>query len=456
MSSPRPRMGEGDPADSGLVAENATALETSGAELVRLALIGAVSGAVTGLVGAAFRVVLIQADTLRNTVIAWARQWPEIGWLIPVGIAGLLVAVAYWLVQRFAPLAAGSGVQHVEAVSRGQAAPATLPVLPVKFVGGILAIGSGLALGREGPTVQMGATIGGQIAQRAGLNDGSVRAMQGAAAGAGLAVAFNAPIGGVAFVFEELARRFNTGLMVATLACCSVAVLVMRGLIGDQIDFVVGPINPPTTVTVAACLLLGILLGALGAAYSRAIVVSLDWFATIDRVPGIARAAFVGGVVGLVAWVDPRIVGGGDPIIQGVLDDRLSFSFLLSLIVARWLLGPFSYSAGTPGGIFAPLLVLGAASGALFADAVDRLLPAMALDPITCAIVGMAALFTAVVRAPLTGAVLVLGMTGTIEPLLPVLVSSIGATVVPALLGSAPIYDTLRERMLHPDQAKSR
>jgi CIC family chloride channel protein len=415
---------------------------------VRLALVSAASGAVTGVVGSAFRVSLNRANGLRDALIVWARQWPEIGWLAPVAISALLVAIAYWLVQRFAPLAAGSGVQHVEAVMRGEAQPAPLAVLPVKFAGGVLAIGSGLALGREGPTVQMGATIGSQLAERFRLDAASVRTIQGASAGAGLAVAFNAPTGGIAFVFEELARKFTTEVMVAALASCSVAVLVMRTLLGDQVDFAVGPLREPDIITVSACLLLGVLLGALGAAYNRAVVIWLDRFAALHRIPGMIRAAFVGGVVGLIAWFEPRLVGDGDAIIQGVLDGRLTLSLLAMLFVARWLLGPFSYSAGTPGGLFAPLLVVGSVFGAIFAVGLDLAIPALALDPTTCAIVGMAAFFTAVVRAPLTGILLVLGMTGTITPLVPVLVASVGALIVPFLLGSAPIYDTLRERML--------
>jgi CIC family chloride channel protein len=418
------------------------------AGLVRLAVVAAASGAVTGVVGSAFRVTLVEADALRDALIAWARQWPAFGWLLPVSVAAFLVALAHWMVQRIAPLAAGSGVQHVEAVMRGEAQPAPFAVLPVKFIGGFMAIGSGLALGREGPTVQMGATIGAQMAERLHLDEAGMQTMQGAAAGAGLAVAFNAPIGGVAFIFEELARRFTVEMMVAAMAACSTAVLVMRALLGNEVDFHVSELMAPSLATVLTSLLLGALLGALGAAYSRAIVISLNRFAAWTRVPGTVHAAVIGGVVGLVAWFEPRVVGGGDPIVQGVLDGRLSLSLLAIAFAARWLLGPFSYSAGTPGGLFAPLLVVGAVCGAIFATVADRFLPALHLDATTLAIVGMAAFFAAVVRAPLTGTLLVLGMTGTIVPLIPVLGACLTATIVPFLLGSAPIYDTLRERML--------
>jgi chloride channel protein, CIC family len=442
---PAPTMTAGHVADQ---LDEGAAEDGVSAGLVRLALISALCGAITGAVGTAFRVSLDYANTLRDAVIVWAHQWPAFGWLLPMTIAGLLVAVAHWMVQRFAPLAAGSGVQHVEAVMRGEAQPAPFAVLPVKFFGGLLAIGSGLALGREGPTVQMGATIGAQLAKRAQLNPVSVRTVQGATAGAGLAVAFNAPIGGVAFVFEELARHFTTEVMVSALASCSAAVFVMRALLGNEVDFPMGRLTTPSLATVIACLVLGVLLGLLGAAYNRATLAWLNRFAALTSIPGTARAAIIGGVVGLIAWFEPRVVGGGGPLVQGVLDERLSLSLLAIVFAARWLLGPFSYAAGTPGGLFAPLLVVGAVFGAMFAAVVNRIGPVFAIEPATCAIVGMAAFFTAVVRAPLTGIVLVLGMTGTATPIIPALAACVGATIVPSLLGSAPIYDTLRERML--------
>lgn len=416
--------------------------------LIRLALVSALAGIVTGVVGSAFRTSLIWADNARGEVVTFAHQWPHLGWLIPMVGAAICVALAYLLVHRFAPLAAGSGVQHIEAVMRGEAAPAPLIVLPVKFIGGLLAIGSGLALGREGPTVQMGAAIGTRFATLAGLADGDVRTIQSATASAGLAVAFNAPTGGIAFAFEELARRFTTEVMVATLAACATAVVVMRAILGDTVDFDVSAMPEPSIAAVATCILLGIGLGALGAAYNRAIILWLDRFVAFDRLPGVVRAAGVGAIVGLVTWFEPVIVGGGDNLIQGVLDNRFLISHLVLILVARWLLGPFSYSAGTPGGLFAPLLVIGAVSGALFADVVNRLAPVPFLDSDICVIVGMAAFFTAVVRAPLTGTLVVLGMTGSVTPLAPAIAASVGAMIVPALLDSPPIYDTLPERML--------
>lgn len=235
--------------------------------------------------------------------------------------------------------------------------------------------------------------------------------------------------------------------MVATLAACMSGILVARAIQGDALDFSVIEPPEPVMATVVASLILGVLLGGLGAVYNRTLIGFVDRFAAVTAVPILVKAAFVGGVVGLVAWFEPSLVGGGDPIIQSVLGTPLSISLLLVVFVARWLLGPFSYAAQTPGGIFAPLLVVGAVFGALFAQVAALLVPGLPFSPTMGAIVGMAAFFTAVVRAPFTGVLLVLGMTGTMTPLVPIMAASVAATIVPYALGNAPIYDTLRARM---------
>jgi CIC family chloride channel protein len=418
-------------------------------ELTRLALVATICGVLSGIFGAALSLSLLRAAAARGQILSFAHQWPLFGWLIPVTASAVLVTIAAWLVQRFAPLAAGSGVQHVEAVMRGEAQPATLAVVPVKFVGGILAIGFGLALGREGPSVQVGATIGARVAQFLSLPDDVVRIMQSAAAGASLGVAFNTPLGGIAFVFEELARRFSMRLMVSTLAACMSGILVARAIQGDALDFNIIEPPEPVLATVLAGLALGVVLGVLGAAYNNALIGFIDRFATVTAVPNLVKAAFVGGVVGLIAWFEPMLVGGGDPLIQAALGAPVSISVLLLVFVVRWVLGPFSYTAGTPGGIFAPLLVVGAVFGALFAQVADLLVPGLPFSPTMGAVVGMSAFFTAIVRAPFTGVLLVLGMTGAITPLVPMLAANVAATIVPYALGNAPIYDTLRHRLPH-------
>src|SRR5262249_50720068 len=159
---------------------------------------------------------------------AWAHARPHMGWLAPVALGLVGAALARFLVVRIAPTAEGSGIQRVEAVIRGEVEQAPHSIVFVKFFGGLLAMGSGLALGREGPTVQMGSSLSWLSSHFLVRDDEDAGIIGAAGAGAGLAVAFNAPIGGSVFVFEELTSNFTPWLLVATLAAASVAVWTMR------------------------------------------------------------------------------------------------------------------------------------------------------------------------------------------------------------------------------------
>jgi CIC family chloride channel protein len=157
--------------------------------VVRLAAASILAGIAIGLVGGAFRYLLVRADQLRDALVYRSHAWPHFGWLAPVAFAAAAAALARVLVIRFAPFAAGSGVQHVEAVMTGEMKLSPPVIVPVKFFGGLLALGSGLALGREGPTVQMGASLGSLVSKSLVRGDEDRRVVTAAGAGAGLAVA---------------------------------------------------------------------------------------------------------------------------------------------------------------------------------------------------------------------------------------------------------------------------
>jgi len=320
--------------------------------------------------------------------------------------------------------------------------------VPVKFFGGLLALGSGLALGREGPTVQMGASIGSLVSKSLVRGDEDRRVVDAGGAGAGLAVAFNAPIGGSVFVFEELTSSFTPWLLVATLAAASVAVWVMRAMLGNTLDFTVKHVSSTQSWLLFPFLTLGALLGGVGAFYNVTTMALLRLSARMAGVSSVNRAAFIGAVVGLAAWFTPRLVGSGDSVTQAILAEHGTLKVLLAVFVLRFLIGPWSYAAATPGGLFAPLLLLGAAFGSLFGEVLNYLTPALGFSPVAFAVVGMSALFSASVRAPLTGVVLTVEMTGRGDLTLALLVASLGAMVVAMLLNSEPIYVSLKRRML--------
>jgi CIC family chloride channel protein len=387
-------------------------LEEDRSRLLALAGSGLAVGAIAGLVGSAFNYALVAAERLRGSLLDWAHHYPGVGWLVPVLLAAAAAFVARWLVRRYAPEASGSGVQRVEAIIRGSAGRLNPAVLPVKFVGGVLALGAGLALGREGPTVQMAAAIGEGWARLFKLRPGDHRALLAAGAGAGLAAAFNAPLAGAIFVFEELLRRFELRVAVATLSACSGGLVIMRMLIGDHLVFAV----PPIVVDLFPGFLLfvgfGVVMGALGALYSRMVVAGLDLADRMQRVRPEMQAAMVGGVVGLLAFVAPEAIGGGELQVQAMLDGGHGFATIAILFAMRLVLGPLCYAPGLPGGLFAPLLVIGAAAGLLLGMGAESVVPALRTPLTAFAAVGMGALFVAVVGAPVTGIALVVEMTG--------------------------------------------
>ena len=406
----------------------------------------AIGGVAIGFVGGGFRRLLRGAGDLQASFLSSVHQWPPVGWILPVVLVAVCAALARWVV-RFVPLASGSGIQDVEAVWRGDARFPPWTVLPAKFIGGLLALGSGLALGREGPTVQMGAVIGSEAGRQAGLDTEDRRVLQAALGGAGLAVAFNAPLGGSLFVFEEVAKSFRLRLVLATLIGSSVAIACSRVLVGDQPNFLVGAISTPPGWVIVLYLVFGAVTGIVGVAYNRLVITGLDLFARPVRLPPEVRAALVGGIVGLVLWFEPLAVGGGDALVQGVLGGGFGLAALFGYLLLRFVMGPWSYSAGTPGGLFSPLLAVGAVWGALVQGIVGPVVPALAAHAGTMAIVGMATLFAAVVRAPFTGIVLIVEMTATTTLLVPMLAACFAAVLVATALGNQPIYDTLRGRM---------
>lgn len=419
---------------------------------VHICITAIVAGVLIGVVGGAFRWCLQTADDLRIDFVDWAHQLPGPGWLVPMAAAAAGATLAA-LIVRWEPLAAGSGIQHVEAVFLGGARPPLIRLVPAKFIGGVLSMGSGLVLGREGPTVHMGAAIGAEAARRARLPDSEVRMMQTALGGAGLAVAFNAPIGGTLFTLEEVTKSFRVKTVLATLFSAISGVACVRLMLGNHADFQVEPISAPALAWLPLFVAFGLLTGCLGAVYNALVLWFLDHVAAIRRIPTLAKAAVIGAIIGLAMFVSPHAVGGGDLLTQQILTGHhIVLTVVIGYLAVRFIAGPLSYSAAVPGGLFAPLLAVGALWGLLFVGFFNAVWPGDTTQlAIPMALVGMAAFFAATVRAPVTGLVLVAEMTASTAALVPMMAATAAAVLVAYLVGSPPIYDSLRERM--PDEA---
>lgn len=413
-----------------------------------LYFLAALCGLATGVVGAAFHLVV---DAL--------IRWPA--WLVAylghgaltvaaaAAIAALAMVAAFFLTRRIAPEAAGSGVQEIEGAMEGLREVRWHRVLPVKFVGGVLALSSGLVAGREGPTIHMGASIAQAIAERLKLSEVELRGLLAAGAAAGLAAAFNAPLAAILFVIEETRKQFRYTLRSYTaVIIASAASAVGMELVGGtapqlQLDNAEMPLS-----LLPAFLVLGVFLGGLGIVFNRTLLFLLDWVTTTFRKVPFVPAIVVGAAVGALALVLPQAVGGGELLIPGLVTGNLSIQILLLLCVLRFVGVMVSYPIGVPGGIFAPLLTLATTVGLIAAWLLETAVPLPPLAGAAFAIAAMGGLFSASIRAPLVGVVLAAELTNGYALILPLIVTCVTANAVSQALGGRPIYELLLERTL--------
>jgi CIC family chloride channel protein len=413
--------------------------------LLWLSLLALIIGAYAGFVGGLFRFAIEHSAHLHAAIVTYAQTAGIWGILLVMGVFGAATALAGYLVRAYSPYASGSGIPHVESALRRELPQPPLSLVPIKFVGGLLAIWSGLALGREGPSVQMGATMAHHIGRIFGFSWPDCRALAASGAGAGLAAAFNSPIAGAVFVLEELVGRFELKMAIAALGASLAAISVSHLILPNVPVFDVAPIADPIPEVKPLCLILGLIAGFAGIAYNK---ILLGAMATLGHTKVEIRAGLTGAALGVLALYAPALIGDGEANAQVALAGTGTIGALSLIFLARFAVSIFSYAAGTPGGIFAPLLGLGAQLGLVFGLLCVMLFPDLDIEPRSFAIAGMAALFTAVVRAPVTGIVLVTEMTGNVTMLLPTLGACFIAMLVPSILRNPPIYDSLREASL--------
>jgi CIC family chloride channel protein len=402
-------------------------------ERVRLGIATMLSGAAVGLLGGVFLLALRGGEKMRGIWIGRIDGWPA-GWLLTMLAGSLVCMFAAWLAERFAPSA--------PMTASGESGDPPWSALPVDFVGTSLATGAGLALGPERPAIQIGQIIGRTVGRLVRLDRDDADLLVDATGGAGVAAMFNAPLGCTAYVVEAIRKRFDMRSTLTTLGAGAVAVIFVRLLIGSIPNFSVSAQPFAPLHHMPLYLLLGCIVALLGSVHVRMIAGIFGLLSRRFPWPP-ARAAVAGALVGLLMWFAPRVVGGGEPLTQSVLEGRFTLSILLTIFAVRFLLGPLSLSASTPGGYFTPVLTLGALIGMAYGFLVGGVFPDAAIPATSFALVGMGAALGTVTRAPFTGVLLTMETTGSFAVLLPMTLAMFGAGVVTGALRSPSIATAL-------------
>jgi CIC family chloride channel protein len=399
--------------------------------------LGVLIGIFSGLSVVCFRVAI---DWTRFALLGSSLdpQFPRVA--IAPAIAGICVAL---LVIHAFPAARGSGVNQTKAavyVSNGY-----IPFRTVigKFIVCALAIGSGQSLGPEDPSLQMGAGIASAIGRSLKLSQKKIRLIAPVGAAAGLAAAFNAPISAVVFVIEEVIGTWSAGVLGAIVLAAVSSVVTMRVFLGPESLFRVPPIRIAHPAEYLAYAVLGIAGGI-------ASLLFLKWLAyarpRMKRLPGwtlYLQPAAAGLLIGVIGIKLPQVMGAGYPVIDQALHGQFTVKLLIILAVVKILATGISFLSGTPGGMFAPTLFIGAMLGGAVGVIEHHFFPSLTGTVGTFALVGMGTLFGGFLRAPITSIFMVIEVSGNYGAALPVMVSSLLAYVISRQYQSTPLFDLL-------------
>ncbi|MBR3112413.1 MAG: ClC family H(+)/Cl(-) exchange transporter [Methanobrevibacter sp.] len=412
--------------------------------IFRLTVQGIMVGIFAGLMVCLYRFLLYGSEhVLREYLnVINGNLIYTILFFIALAVMGLLVD---WL-TKWEVDSAGSGIPQVYAEVKGHMEANWAKVLFSKIVSGVLTALGGLSLGPEGPSVQIGGMAGKGIAKlfKGSKTDELRLILVGSAVG--ITAAFNAPLAGVIFVFEEINHGFDKTLVFIALVSAIVSDFISKVIFG-QSTALTFPIHNIPLESYWLLIILGILIGLLGYVYNVGMIRSSDMVANL-KIPSWLKFVLVFLVSGVVALTIPEISDGGH-FMMDMLDIAMpSLGVLMLLLVLKYLFSMFSFSSGAPGGIFLPILVLGAYIGAVFGSAV---VPIFGFEHdliYKFVVISMAGFFAATVRSPITGVVLIAEMCGSTESLIAMIIVSLIAYVVPTLLGNEPIYESLYDRLL--------
>jgi chloride channel protein, CIC family len=408
-----------------------------------------VIGAVTGLVVVAF-ILLTERLGMRLYPVSGA-PWRRL--LFPV--AGSL-SIGY-LLFRFFPNARGSGVPQTKAALFASGGRITLRTVLGKFFCTSVTLASGIPLGREGPSVQVGAGIGSVLGRALGLSTEQVKKLIPVGAAAAIAAAFNTPLAAVVFSLEEIMGDLNAPLMGGVVLASATAWLVLRLSLGNNPLFKVPQYHLVSSAEFAVYAVLGVAGGVVSAVFAKLLLGMRAQFLRLPQKTVWVQPLAGGLLVGVMGWFVPQVLGVGYGFVGDALNGDMAVRLMLVLLVLKLFAVTASYASGNAGGIFGPSLFLGAMLGGAVGTVAHHFFPATTALPGAYALVGMGAIFAGVVRAPMTSVLIIFEMTQDYAVIVPLMIANLVSLFVASLLQHEPIYEALAvQDGIHLPTAKTR
>lgn len=405
-------------------------------------------GFVAGLVVVFFRYVLGQADRLRvwmyNNLFRTSVLW-VVAWAAFLTLLGLFLG---WAI-KVRPMIKGSGIPQVKGVLLGRVQMRWMTELPLKIITDALGLGAGLSLARGGPSLQLGAYVGSGMIPLFHRSKEEEKILIVAASSAGLAATFGVPLASVLFVLEELCPSFSPLFMASALAASMSAEATAELFLGSEPIFSFAGIVTLPLQNMHWVVLLGIACALLGDVFKRALYLSMDTYNRFN-IPLTFRPLIpllLSIPLGLCLL---DVLGGGHNLIEAIAGGAYSLRLLLLIFACKLVFTAICHGSGTSGGIFLPLLACGALVGAAMGEMLELGGFISDTQKLNFIILGMAAFFTGVVKAPITAMVLILEMSGNFSNMGNLVLVCLSAFVMSELIMSRPVFSVLLERMLSP------